>query len=80
MLNVVKYAFERRSLECVSRIKRGNIYGWCSRKWIESRSIFGNIDVFAGIRIEAVGWMTCRAFVEPEENPAPHELRRVDLE
>ena len=79
MFNLVKYAFERRTLKGVSRIKRGNICKRRPRKWIESRSIFGSVDAFARIGIEAVGRMTRGALVEPEENAAAHELRRVDL-
>lgn len=74
MLNIVKYALERGSLEGIRSIKRGNIYRRSLWKWIEACSIFGNLDAFVRIGIEAVGGVTCGILVGPEENPTAREL------
>lgn len=55
MPNLTKHTFESDALKGVSCVERGNVYRQCPRKWIESRSIIGNLDPLARIGIEAVG-------------------------
>ena len=80
MRNLVKHAFEGCTLKCVRRVEGGNVYCRSSGEWIESGSIFGNVDALSGIGIETIGRMAARALVKPKENTARWQFSQMGRE
>lgn len=80
MLDIMKYAFERRRCQSVSGIESRNVGRRSTGKGIESGALFRNLHSLAGVWIERIGGMRGRILVTTEEKPTPRQFYRLDNE